>query len=66
MEVELMMAEALAATHALIMGRELGQNAIFEGDALQIITAVNLQKGCSCSYGHFVEDIQTGKQVYNC
>lgn len=63
MVLEQVMAEALVVIHALIMGTDLGLNAIiFEGDALQVINAVNSQEGCMSSYGHFVEDIQASLQ----
>ena len=34
--------------------------AIFEGDALVIISAVNSKLPCDSSYGHFVEDVKAG------
>lgn len=33
---------------------------IFEGDALNIVDAVNSNNPCESSYGHFVEDVKVG------
>jgi ribonuclease HI len=44
-DVDPMVAEALAATHAFITGYELGfQQVIFEGDAQQVVQVINSEK----------------------
>jgi ribonuclease HI len=51
--------EAMAALHAMMVGKEIGaMNIIFEGDALQIVNAVNDPLQCDSSFGHFVEDVK--------
>ena len=51
--------ETVAAVQGIIMGKELGaQGIIFEGDAKQLIQAVNSLAPCNSNYGHLVEDIQ--------
>lgn len=60
-EAELVLAEAQAALYAVIFSQEMGFiDLILEGDALQIVKAINLNMENSSSYGHFVEGIQTG------
>jgi hypothetical protein len=57
-EVNPVVAKALAATHAFILGYELGvQQVIFEGDAQQVVQAINSESPCNTSYGHLIEDI---------
>jgi hypothetical protein len=58
-DVDPMVAKALAATHAFIMGYELGfQQVIFEGDAQQVVQTINSESPCNTSYGHLIEDIR--------
>ena len=57
--VDSIMAEALAALHAVIFAKKLGfSNVIFEGDALTIVKAVNSMEPCESNYGHLVEDVK--------
>jgi ribonuclease HI len=52
-------AEAFAAIHALIFCKELGHtNIIFEGDALNVIKAIEAEGPCLSSYGHLIECIK--------
>ena len=52
-------AESIAALHGVLLGHELGvPSVIFEGDAKQVVQAVNAQEPCNCIYGHIVEGIQ--------
>ena len=56
-------AESLTALYAVIYAKEQEREikgAVFEGDALSIIDAVNSLQPCESSYGHFVEDIKSG------
>jgi hypothetical protein len=47
-DVDPVVAKALAATHALILGYELGvQQVIFEGDAQQVVKAINSESPCN-------------------
>jgi hypothetical protein len=51
--------KAMATLHAMMVGKEIGaMNIIFEGDALQIVNAVNDPLQCDSSFGHFVEDVK--------
>lgn len=53
------MVEAMAALQAMMVGREMGaKNVIFEGDALQIVKAVNDPSMCESPFGLFVEDVK--------
>jgi ribonuclease HI len=52
--------KALAALHAMILAREEFTGVIFEGDATNIVDAMNSNNPCDYSYGHFVEDIKPG------
>jgi ribonuclease HI len=58
-----MMAEAIAAMHAVLFGKERGyKRVIFEGDALRVIQAINdsgLQQSC---FRNFVEGIRVEMQ----
>ena len=54
-EVEPVIDEAFAALHAILFCPEQGvQHAILEGDAAQVILAVNSNTPCASRYGHFV------------
>jgi ribonuclease HI len=47
-----MTAEALAALHAVIFARDKGyEDVIFEGDALQVVSAVNSNNPCETNFG---------------
>jgi ribonuclease HI len=61
-------AKALAALHATIFAREKEfTGVLFEGDAANIVAAVNSSNPCESSFGHFVEDVKTGLDlVGNC
>lgn len=60
------MAEALAALQAMLFCQKLGfTDIIFEGDALQVVKAVNSKTANSSCYGHFVEGIQAGFLLCN-
>ena len=62
-EVDPVVAKALAILHVVIFCHKQGyQIVIFEGGALQIVNAVNLDHPCNSMYGHLVEDIKTGLQ----
>lgn len=53
--------ESLATFQGMILGNELGANCIiFEGDAKQIVQAVNSKEPCNSKHGHLVQDIQEG------
>jgi ribonuclease HI len=59
LRVELVVAETLAALQALIFYTKQGyQNALLEGDALQVVNMINSDKPCNSGYGHLVEDIR--------
>ena len=50
------LAEAQAALHSTIFAKDLGlSDVIFEGDAKQIILAINSEQPCMSSYGHLVD-----------
>jgi hypothetical protein len=52
-------AEALAAANGVIFCKELGYtNIIFEGDAMQIIKAIEVEDPCLRSYGHIIDCIR--------
>jgi ribonuclease HI len=52
-------AEALATIYAINFCRELGHtNIIFEGDALQVIKAIESEGPYLTSYGHLIDCIQ--------
>jgi hypothetical protein len=60
MNIEPVVAKAYAALHAIMMGRDFGaQGIVFEGDALQMVNAVNSNQISLSSFGHFIEDIQS-------
>jgi hypothetical protein len=49
--------EAYAAYHAVRLCRDLGvQNLLLEGDAKQIVEAINLGTGTWSRFGHLIED----------
>jgi ribonuclease HI len=53
------MAETLATANAVIFCKELGYtNVIFEGDAMQVIKAIEMNGQCMSSYGHMIECIR--------
>jgi hypothetical protein len=53
--------EAMVGVHAMLLGKDLNRSGvIIEGDAQQIVSAVNSLNSCMSSYGHFIEDIQEG------
>jgi ribonuclease HI len=59
LEADPVVAEFLATTHALIFCHELGlQHVIIEGDAQQVVNAINSDRPCNTSYGHLIEDIR--------
>ena len=52
-------AEVLAAANSVIFCKELGYtNIIFEGDAMQIIKAIEVEDPCLRSYGHIIDCIR--------
>jgi ribonuclease HI len=52
-------AEAYAAIHALIFCKELGHtNIILEGDAMNVIKAIEAEGPCLSNYGHLIECIK--------
>jgi ribonuclease HI len=54
--IDPVVAEAQAALHATIFAKDLGLvDIIFEGDAKQIITAINVEHPCLRSYGHLID-----------
>jgi hypothetical protein len=54
------MAEVMAAMEAVTFSREVGFfKAIFEGDSLQIVKAINANTPNLSKIGHFVESIKT-------
>ncbi|XP_059437060.1 uncharacterized protein LOC132170186 [Corylus avellana] len=60
-DTELVVAEAMAALHAIILSQEMNfQNVVFEGDSLQVVQAVNSVSQCNSIYGHLIEDIKVG------
>ncbi|XP_059436307.1 uncharacterized protein LOC132169261 [Corylus avellana] len=60
-DVEPVIAEALAALHAIILCQEENfQNVVFEGDSLQVVQAINSDSQCNSKYGHLIEDIKKG------
>jgi ribonuclease HI len=68
MAVSTTTAEALVALHATIFAREKEfTGVLFEGDAANIVAAVNSSNPCESSFGYFVEDVKTGLAlVGNC
>jgi ribonuclease HI len=59
--VEPMVAEALAAIQAILFCQEHNfQKVIFEGDSLQVVKEVNMSTQCNSSYGHLIESIKVG------
>ena len=51
-------AEALATIQIVFFGKEQSyRHIIFQGDAMQIVQAVNHPSPCQSSYGHIVEGI---------
>jgi hypothetical protein len=45
----------------MLLGKEMGAKCIIlEGDANQIVQAVNFGQPCNSIYGHLIEDIQEG------
>ncbi|XP_059436227.1 uncharacterized protein LOC132169166 [Corylus avellana] len=51
------MGEALAAYHAVCLGRNLGmQNIYLEGDAKQVVEAINSQTSTWSRFGHLIDD----------
>jgi hypothetical protein len=51
--------EALASLHAVRLGQELGGSAIIlEGDAKQVVEAINSDVSNVSRFGHLVEDIR--------
>jgi ribonuclease HI len=56
--IDATMAEALAAANAIIFCKELGYtNVIFEGDAIQVIKAIEMDGPCMSNCGHMIECI---------
>jgi ribonuclease HI len=52
-------AEALAATHAVLFSKEVGfVDVLFEGDALQVVREIQSDPPHASRIGHFVESIQ--------
>jgi ribonuclease HI len=65
--VEPVVAETLTALFAILWCQEQNYHAvIFEGDALQVVNAVNNDRQCSSYYGHLVEDVKLGLRRVNC
>ena len=51
-------AKAMATANVVIFCKEMGyNNVIFEGDAMQVIKAIEMEGPCMCSYGHMIESI---------
>ena len=60
-DVSPVIAEALAAVHAVIFCLEQGYTRVlFEGDSVQIVNEVNSSNPCQSLYRHFIEDIKEG------
>ena len=58
-KIDVARVEAMAAANAVIFCKEMGyNNVIFEGDALQVIKAIDMEVPCMCSYGHVIESIR--------
>jgi hypothetical protein len=52
-------AEAMAAANAVLFCKELGfSNVLFEGDALQVIKAIEVEDPCLRNYGHIIDCIR--------
>jgi hypothetical protein len=50
----------------VLLGKELGASEVtFEGDAKQVVQAVNAQEPCDSIYGHIVEGIQDELKGFN-
>jgi ribonuclease HI len=65
--VEPVVAETLAALFAILWCQEQNyHDVILEGDALQVVNAVNNDRQCSSYYGHLVEDVKLGLRRLNC
>ena len=59
--------EALAAYHAVCLCRELGlQNIYLEGDAKQIVEAINSSMGTWSRFGHLVDDTRHILASFSC
>jgi ribonuclease HI len=59
--IEPVVAEAMAGVHAMLLGKDLNRSGvILEGDAQQVVNAVNSLNPCKSSYGQFIEDIKEG------
>jgi hypothetical protein len=51
--------EVMATANAIIFCKEMGyNNVIFEGDALQVIKAIETEGPCMSSYGHLIDCIR--------
>jgi ribonuclease HI len=65
LRVDPLMAEAMAAMEAVIFSREASFfYAIFEGDSLQIVKAINASSPNLSKIGHFIESIQSEMRYY--
>ena len=63
MQAEPVVAETMAALQALNLCMRQGyQRAILEGDALQVVNMINMEKPCNMGYGHLIEDIRAGSR----
>jgi ribonuclease HI len=52
-KIDVAEAEAMAVANAVIFCKEMGyNNVIFEGDAMQVIKAIEVEGPCMSSYGH--------------
>ena len=62
--VEPVVAESMAALHALIFCHEQGyQEVVFEGDALQVVKAVTSDSPCNAGHGNLIEDIRASLRL---
>jgi ribonuclease HI len=65
-EVSPVVAETLAALHAVLFCSEMGYSkAWFEGDALQVVNEVNSPLPCDSMHGHLIQAIKEGLQGLN-
>lgn len=53
-------AEAVAAWHAVLLGREVGGvRLLLEGDSAEVVSALNGEDPCHRMYGQLIEDIKS-------
>jgi hypothetical protein len=58
-QTEASMAEAMAAANAVLFCKELGyKHVFFEGDAIQVIKAIEVEDPCMRNYGHIIDCIR--------